>query len=47
MKNLNGCPVAPFVHAHFFPRARGFFVFLSVQHNFVDKRDEIKLLMFL
>ena len=22
-------------------------MFLSVQHNFVDKRDEIKLLMFL
>ena len=39
---LNGCPVAPFVHAYFRSRARDFFV----QHHFVQKRNEIKLLMF-
>ena len=42
-KNLNGCPVAHFVHAHFRPTARVFYVFLPVQHNFVDKRDEMFL----
>jgi len=36
-KNLNGCPVAHFVHAHFRPTAQGFYV-LSVQHNFVDSQ---------
>ena len=25
-KKLNGCPVAPFEHAHFSSRARGFFI---------------------
>ena len=46
-EHFNGYPVALFVQARFRPRVRGFFYFVSVQHNFVHKRDEIKLLMFL
>ena len=43
---LNG-PVALFVPAQFSPKSTRFLYFVSVQHNFVHKRDEIKLLMFL
>ena len=46
-RTLTGYPVALLVHAHFRPDSTTFlYFFVSVQHNFVHKREEIKLLIF-